>query len=368
MKKDKIKIAMVTNHFGITGIGTVMMNYCKALDKEKFNLTILAGEPIADLYKCECKKNGIQLIALPSRHQKSLAHYAGLWRELRKRKFDIVHVHGSSSMMAIELLIAKLAGIKYRIAHSHSCHCSNMKLQNLLNPIFKRLYTVSIACSEVAGDWLFGKDNYIILPNGFDTKGFVFSEQKRNKIRRELNIGDKFVLGHVGRFNNVKNQRYLLELFNDIAIKGEEIYLLLVGTGPDFDMISKLVENHQFSSRIILYGESEDVVALYSSMDVFLFPSLYEGLGLVAVEAQISGLPCVISDKVPRSVKILENVNFKGIGVDDKKAWIEKIQDYKQLTIDRENIYQNNKKNIQNFDISFCSKTLENIYYNLANR
>lgn len=368
MKKNKIKIAMVTNHLGITGIGTVMMNYCKALNKEQFDLTILAGEPIADLYKGECKKHGIQLIALPSRHQKSLAHYTGLWREFRKRKFEIVHVHGSSSMMAIELFIAKLAGIKHRIAHSHSCHCSNMKLQNLLNPIFKKLYTVSVACSEVAGDWLFGKDNYLILPNGFDTKEFVFSEQKRNKIRRELHIEDKVVLGHIGRFNNVKNQRYLLEIFNDIAIKDKDIYLLLVGTGPDFDIISKLVENHQFASRIILYGESEEVVALYSTMDIFLFPSLYEGLGLVAIEAQISGLPCVISDTVPKSVKILENVSFKGIGVEDKTAWISKIQEYKQLSLDRKNIYQNHKKNIQYFDISFCAKTLENIYYNLTNR
>ena len=138
MKKDKIKVAMVTNHFGITGIGTVMMNYCKTLDKNKFDLTILAGKPIADVYRCDCEKREIQLIELPSRHQKTLSHYFSLWRELRKRKIDIVHVHGSSSMMAIELLIAKLAGIKLRVAHSHSCHCSNIKLQNILNPYFKK--------------------------------------------------------------------------------------------------------------------------------------------------------------------------------------------------------------------------------------
>lgn len=368
MKKDKIKIAMVTNHFGITGIGTVMMNYCKALDKEKFNLTILAGEPIADLYKCECKKNGIQLIALPSRHQKSLAHYAGLWRELRKRKFDIVHVHGSSSMMAIELLIAKLAGIKYRIAHSHSCHCSNMKLQNLLNPIFKRLYTVSIACSEVAGDWLFGKDNYIILPNGFDTTKFIFSEQERNRMRKELQIENKYVLGHVGRFNETKNQQYLLDIFKDLAEKYEDVYLLLIGTGPDFNMISKLVENHQFASRIILYGESDSISSLYSVMDVFLFPSVYEGLGLVAVEAQISGLPCIISDKVPKIVKVGENVSFLPIGNEGEKTWIDQIIKYKTLSIDRQNTYQKIKNEIQKFEIVSSTKSLENVYCKLVTK
>lgn len=366
MKKNKINVAMVTNHFGITGIGTVMMNYCKALDKEKFDITILAGEPIADLYKNECEMFGVQLIALPSRHQKSLGHYFSLWRELRKRKFDIVHIHGSSSMMAIELFIAKIAGIKFRIAHSHSCQCSNMKLQNILNPYLKKLYTVSIACSDVAGDWLFGKDNYTILPNGFDTTRFIFSEQKRNRIRKELQLENKLVLGHIGRFNETKNQKYLLEIFKEIAERDKDAWLLLVGTGPDFDMISKLVNNHQFSQRIILYGESEDVSALYSSMDIFLFPSLYEGLGLVAVEAQISGLPCIVSDKVPRIVKVWDYVSFLPIENESRKYWIEQIVKYKKCLPNRIDVYQRNKNIIQKFDILSCAKALEKIYCDLV--
>lgn len=359
---------MVTNHFGITGIGTVIMNYCKALDKNKYDLTILAGKPIADSYMCECEILGIKLIVLPSRHRKSLRHYLGLFKELRKGKFDIVHIHGSSSMMAIELFIAKIAGTEARIAHSHSSHCSNMKLQNILNPYFRKLYTISMACSDAAGDWLFGKDNYIIQPNGFDTTKFIFSEQERYRTRRELGIVNKFVLGHVGRFNETKNQKYLLDIFEDIAKKYEDAYLLFVGIGPDFEMIKELIYKHPFSERIILYGESDKISSLYSAMDVFLFPSLYEGLGLVAVEAQINGLPCIISDKVPKMVEVGGNVTFLPIGDKDKKAWSDQILEYKILSLNRIAAYLKIKSNIQKFDIGFCVKNLENIYVSLINK
>lgn len=368
MENKKIKIAMVTNHFGITGIGTVIMNYCKALDENKYDLTILTGKPIAESYKCGCEVFDIKLIALPSRRQNKLRHYYGLLRELRKGKFDIVHIHGSSSMMAIELFIAKIAGIKVRIAHSHSCCCSHMKLQNILNLFLKKLYTMPMACSNIAGDWLFGCDNYTILPNGFDTIKFIFSEQERHRVRRELGVENKFVLGHVGRFNETKNQKYLLDIFENIGEKYEDTYLLLIGTGPDFDIIKELVHKHPFSERIILYGESDDISSLYSAMDVFLFPSLYEGLGLVAVEAQISGLPCVISDKVPKIVEVGENVSFLPIGAEGEKAWGAQIAEYKTLSLDRTSVYTRIESKIHKFDMISCASKLENIYDSLMKK
>ena len=138
---EKIKIAMVTNHFGITGISTVILNYCKELDHRKYDLTIIAGQPIAEENRKECTENGIHLIELPSRHQESAKHYSGLWKTLRKNHYDIVHVHGNSSMMAIELTIARLAGEKIRIAHSHNSMCPNMKVHRVLNPYFRKIYT-----------------------------------------------------------------------------------------------------------------------------------------------------------------------------------------------------------------------------------
>ena len=133
---------MVTKHFEATGISTVILNYCKALDKNKYDLSVISGVPIAQENKEECEKCGIDLIPLPARQGEPLKHYFGLWKALKEKKYDIVHIHGSSSMMAIELIIAKLAGIKIRIAHCHSTSSSYMKIQNRLNPLLRRLNTI----------------------------------------------------------------------------------------------------------------------------------------------------------------------------------------------------------------------------------
>ena len=227
--KKKIKVAMLTSHFDITGIGTVIMNYCKALDKEKYDLTILAGDPIADKYEKECNQYGIHLISLPSRHGNPKMHYIELWKELKNGQYDIVHDHGNSSMMAIELTIARFAGIKNRIAHSHNSTCPNIKVHKFLNPYFKMVYTKALACGKLAGDWLFGENNFEILPNCFHTEEFTFSQKARDMIRRKLNIEDKFVIGHIGRINEQKNQEYLLNIFEKIAAEREDVFLLIVG-------------------------------------------------------------------------------------------------------------------------------------------
>ena len=361
MKNKKIKVAMVTNHFGITGIGTVMMNYCKALNKNKYDLTILAGKPISEKYEKECRENGIQLVALPSRHKETLRHYIVLWKALREGRYDIVHDHGSSSMMAIELTIAKLAGIKIRIAHCHNKVVGSEWKYKVLKPIFKYSYTKGLACSRLAGEWIFGKEHFQVLTNGFDTKAFIYNEAGRLNIRRQLNIESNFVVGHVGRFNNQKNQEFLLEVFREVGKNRSDAILLLVGTGPDFEKIKELVAVHPYKDRIILYGESGNMEQLYSAMDVFVFPSKYEGLGLVAVEAQINGLPCVISDVVPREVVVGDNVNF--ISLDESiSTWSSAIVGKSATKKYRQDFYKNNQELILNYDINYCANSLEKVY------
>lgn len=205
--KEKIKIAMVTNHFGITGISTVILNYCKELNHHKYDLTVIAGQPIAEENRKECAENDIRLIEVPSRHQEPMKHYLRLWKAFRKDRYDIIHVHGSSSMMAIELTIAKLAGEKIRIAHSHNSMCPNMKVHRILNPYFRKIYTKALACGKLAGDWLFGENKFEVLPNGFHTELFAFDEVERKRVRKELDTENKIVIGHIGRFNGQKKSK-----------------------------------------------------------------------------------------------------------------------------------------------------------------
>ncbi|RGI12098.1 glycosyltransferase family 1 protein [Roseburia sp. TF10-5] len=367
MKNKKIKVAMVTNHFGITGIGTVMMNYGKALDKNKYDLTILVGKPISEKYEKECLENGIHLEALPSRHGNPKKHYVALWKALRAGNYDIVHDHGSSSMMAVELTIAKLAGVKNRIAHSHNSTCPNMRVHRLLNPYFRTVYTKALACGRLAGNWLFGENNFEVLPNGFHTDDFAFSKKNRDAVRNKLGVENQLLIGHIGRINEQKNQEYLLDVFKEVAaIRGDAI-LLIVGIGPDEEKIKSRVKEHPYRDRIILYGETDNPTALYSAMDIFVFPSRYEGLPVVLLEAQISGLPCVVSDKVTREVD-LGDINWQSID-DDPKQWAKAVVEIRRQS-NQERLFYKEKhlSQIRKYNIACSVKQLDKIYTNMITK
>ena len=365
MKKNKIKVAMVTNHFGITGIGTVMMNYCKALDNNKYDLTILAVQPIAEKYEKECQEKGIHLLALPSRHGTPKKHYMALWKALKEGHYDIVHDHGNSSMMAVELTIAKLAGVENRIAHSHNSTCPNMKVHKILNPYFRTIYTKALACGKMAGTWLFGEDKFEVLPNGFHTENFAFSKEYRDSIRSRLDVKNQLIIGHIGRINEQKNQEYLLDVFEKVAEMRNDAILLIVGTGPDEKKIKEYVSGHPYRDRIILYGETNNPTAIYSAMDVFAFPSRFEGLPVVLLEAQISGLPCIVSDKVTREVD-LGDINWQSID-DDPRQWAKEISSI-EIRSGEERIAYREKhlEEIQNYDITQSVKQLDRIYTDLV--
>ncbi len=367
MSEEKIKVAMATNRFEITGISTVIMNYCKTLDKDKYDLTILAGQPIADKHEKECKEYGIHLVALPSRQNDSWKHYITLWKMFRTEKYDIVHDHGNSSMMAVELTIAKLAGIKIRIAHSHNSICSNMKIHRILNPYFRTIYTKALACGQLAGDWLFGKNNFEILPNGFHTEEFAFSQENRESVRAELKLDKQFVIGHIGRVNKQKNQEYLLRIFQEVASKKKDAILLIVGTGPDAQKLKDEVAVHPYKDRIILYGETNNPTVFYSAMDMFVFPSRFEGLPVVLLEAQISGLPCVVSDKVTREVD-LGDIIWQSIDTDPGQ-WAVAVLTTKQYSGQERVIYRREHlEQIRKYDIERSSVQLDEIYTDLMKR
>ena len=364
---EKIRIAMVTNHFDITGISTVILNYCKELDHQKYDLTVIAGRPIAEENKKECVENGIHLIELPSRHQKSVRHYMGLWKVLKHNQYDIIHVHGSSSMMAIELSIARFAGERNRIAHSHNSMCPNMRVHKILNPYFKKIYTKALACGKLAGDWLFGENKFEVLPNGFHTELFAFDEVERKRVRKELDIEDKVVIGHIGRFNGQKNQGYLIEAFEQVAKVQSNVILLLVGTGPDFEKIKEIVDNSLYRNQIILYGVTKETRAMYSAMDVFALPSKYEGLPVVLLEAQITGLPCIVSDRVTKEVDFGE---IQWLSIEENpESWAEAIlRTAVRSDVQRRDYRREHTAQIECYDISQTVKQLDVMYERLVQR
>ncbi len=353
---------MIINDFNLNGISMVVLNYCRYIDLKQFEMTILTGTPIAPSNQEACDELGIQVISLPSRKQSSLSFYKALLKALSKNKFDIVHVHGNSATITIELMIAFLKKVKVRIAHSHNSTCSNMRIHKMLLPLFRRVYTHGFACSSLAGSWLFGNEKFYILPNGFEVKQFQFDPELRKKIRKELGVEDKFLIGHIGRFNDQKNHPFLLEIFKEIGQKIPNAVLLLIGNGPDFEIIKKLVENHPYKERIILYGETTHTEEMYAAMDIFVFPSKFEGLGIVLLEAQINGLTCITSDVVPRDTVISDRINFLPLGNDNISLWTKTIINYTDDIFDRKKSFEENKKRIETFDIRKNAKYLGDLY------
>lgn len=355
----KIRIAYLTKDMPVNGITTVIMNYCRNIDMSKFQITIFSGAPIVQMYRDECTSLGVDVVELPAKKTESKKYYMALWKHLSKKKFDIVHVHGNSATITVELSIAMLKGIKVRIAHSHNSTCDYLRSHKILSPIFNLVYTHGFACSDLAGRWMFGNHKFAVLPNGFDTKKFVFDAQKRASIRSELGVAGKFVIGHVGCFNDQKNHPYLLKIFEKVAAENSEAYLLLVGEGPNFEQVNRSIQNHPYRDRIIYYGVTEHVEYIYDAIDVFVFPSKHEGLGIVLLEAQINGLPCVTSDVVPQEVMLGNRIMFLPL-VDNVDEWKEAILGIAE--VDRDMFYETYKDEIVKYDIQKNAEELEKQY------
>lgn len=196
--KKKVRVAMAAANLELNGISSVIMNYCRNIDKDKFDITIFAGNQINQIFKKECEKLNINIIELYCKRKSKLRYYFDLFRKVHKNEFDIFHVHGNSAVMAFDLMIALIKGVKIRIAHSHNTICDNPRIHKLLNPIFQRLYTHAFACGEKAGEWIFKNKKFEIISNGIDINKYSFDESMRNNVRKELGIKDnEMLIGHI---------------------------------------------------------------------------------------------------------------------------------------------------------------------------
>lgn len=358
----KIKIAMITNSMTLNGISSVIMNYCRNIDTNKFEITIFSGTPINKQYENECKELGIRIVELADKKKNFLKYYIRLFNKLKYKNFDICHVHGNSAMMFFELFIAILKGIKIRIAHSHNSRCNNEKINKMLKVPFKKSYTEAFACGKLAGDWIFGEEKYKIIDNGIDFSKFKYNEKIRKSERKKLDIkDDEFVLGHIGRINNQKNQKFLIRIFEKCAEINNNIKLLIIGDGPNYKEIEEIVNKHRYKDRIILYGETDSPEAYYNVMDMFVFPSKYEGFPVTVIEALANGLNCIVSDKITNEINS-RNIEYASIDgqVDD---WVKKILE--KISFKRSDVEKSFRKR---YEINNCVKRLENEYFRLKER
>lgn len=319
-----IRVLHILANLNRGGAETMIMNYYRHLDRSKVQFDFVVHTSSESAYDKEVIGMGGRIYRLPRFKGYNLISYQQMWAKLLKEhpEWRIVHVH-FFTIAGVILPVAKRMRIPTRIVHSHNIASSNFSvLEKMGNFILRRVAlkyaTDQLACSNDAGKYYFGNRRFIIVKNAIDTERFIFNSQIRDEIRNRLGIDKKNVIGHVGRFCEQKNHIFLIDVFNEIYKYNNDSVLLLVGDGPLQNQMKETVKRLGLSDVVIFAGARDDIPQLMMAMDVFVFPSLYEGLGIVAIEAQAAGLYTILSDRVPdaamittlaRKISLQENAN-----------------------------------------------------------
>lgn len=329
MTDKPIRVLQVVTQMTRGGLETMLMNYNRHIDHSLVQFDFLEHRNAVTEYDREILELGGRIHRLPRLNPMSPSYLNALDRFFAEHpEYRIVHSH-LDCMAGIPLKYAKKNGVPVRIAHAHN----SSQVKNAKYPL-KLFYKRSIpkyathlyACGEQAGRWMFGGHDFSVLNNAIDSDTFLFNGTIRNQYRDMLGIDqDTLLLGHVGRFNPQKNHGFLAEVFCELVKLHPDSKLLLVGQGDLEQATRDKIESLGLSDRVIFAGVRSDVNALMQAMDVFAFPSLFEGLPLVAVEAQAAGLPCVVSDRVPKEcVKTKDLVSFLPLEAGAER-WAEQI-------------------------------------------
>lgn len=295
------------------GIEAFMMNYFRSIDKTKVKIDFLVHGYGKGVYDDEIIAAGSAIHHVPTKSKHPIRYAKELKRILVSEKYDIIHSH-LDAMSGWVLKIAKECGVPVRIAHSHNTdHLTNNKLKRIVNDFAKKqipLYATDLfACSRMAGEWLFGRDaKFFVVKNALPINKFKFDYSMRREIRNEHGWNDKIILGHVGRFDYQKNQEFLIELLQRLLNASSDYRLVFIGAGDDMENIKVLAEQKGVLEKCYFMGSRSDVNNYYNAFDIFLLPSRFEGLGIVAIEAQVNGLPSVVSNGVPEEAVLCENV------------------------------------------------------------
>lgn len=357
-----IRVLHVVTHMNRGGLETMIMNYYRNIDREKIQFDFLVHRKYEADYDKEIESLGGKIYRLSVLNPFSLSYRQELNSFFKKHKeYQIVHVH-QDCLSSIILKSAKRNNVKVRIAHSHSIS-QDKNIKYLIKMFYRQFIpkyaTDLMACGEAAGKWMFSGSQFCVLNNSINTELYSFNEEKRKRVRAEFNIAEnELVIGHVGRFSPPKNHDFLIKTFKEV-IQKENAKLLLVGDGNLRGIIENEIEKLGLKENIIFTGVRSDVADLMQAMDVFVFPSLYEGLPVTMVEAQAAGLPCVISDNVPSECIITEGLVTKCSLNDSDDVWA----NYILKSINKQRRDTRNEIINAGFDIKESAKNLEKFYY-----
>lgn len=364
-----IVVAQIMGKWIGGGVEAVIMNYYRHINHNKVQFDFICDEDSTNIPYEEIEKLGGRVIMCPP-YQKLGKYMKFLENLFHENRYRIVHSN-INTLSVFPLRAAKKAGVPVRIAHSHSTSNPEEKVKNVikntLRPFSRKYVTDYFACSQYAARYLFGKaisdNNVLIINNAIDVKKYSYNKQYDLDIRKELGISETdFVVGHIGRFVKQKNHDFLIDMFANVCKENSGMKLILIGQGPLLDTIKRKVEKEKISDKVLFLGQRNDANRIYSMFDLFCLPSLYEGLPVVGVEAQIANTPCLFSDKITEEVKISKSTKF--ISIKNLDEWSSAIVEiYKRGKPKRGNVGK-----IEQFDIEKQASKLEKKYIELANK
>lgn len=316
-----INVLYVVDRLGQrSGITSVVMNYLLNIDSSEIHIDVVVGDESEDKYIKKLKENGNKVYIMPRVTLYNLFSNVKWWMLFFRehREYGVIHSH-FSQIDAYVFIIAKFYGVKKCISHSHSAALSDSMLKIIRNYLLcypiRMLADYWGACSELAGRALYGdkftnSSKKILLYNAINASTFVFNADKRKEIREKYNIDKKFVIGNIGRFYPPKNKMFLLKILKEMIKIEPRVCLLNIGDGIEEKEFIDVMHENALQDYVIMTGLVSNPQDYLQAMDVFVLPSLYEGLPVVGVEAQASGLPCVFSDVITREVDLLEGYNL----------------------------------------------------------
>ena len=370
---DKRRVCCFCEKWESGGIESFLHNVIMEMDLSQLEIDIVASQICESVFTADLKEKGVKFYELSGSQRKLWQNHKTFRQLLEKRQYDVVHLNIFQGFSLYYAYLAKRYGVPIRIAHSHNTALRQSRtrwlkllVHNAAKCFLAKNATDYWGCSKLAAEFMFPKDvveKYEFIPNGIDVDKFRFDNKVREKIRKDLDIENKIVIGNVGRLCYQKNQEYLLEVFAKLQSQKPNSVLLLVGEGELKAELRQKAEKLGIADKVIFYGVTDKVEQLLWAMDLFVFPSRFEGLGIAVVEAQAAGLPVICSDNVPDEAVVTDLVQKIKLsaGMD---SWTEEIL-HSQNYADR--LEANTQVQKSGFAVGDVSRRVEKTYLGLKN-
>lgn len=364
-----IRILMVVHEMNRGGIENFIMNLYRTVDNNKIQFDFVVHTKEKCAFDEEINELGGMIYHCPDYRVVNHFQYIAWWNKFfsEHKEYKIVHSHLDSSAN-VHLRIAKKHN-RIAIAHSHSASEGfgiKAIVKSVLKLNFNSCCDYKFACSKEAARWLFGKniEDVTVIKNGIQSNNYIFDNDVRKERRLELGISDdKIVLGHVGRVDKNKNQDFIIDILASLKKINENVLFISVGRCENNEDLLSKIKNLKLSDNVVFLGLRDDVNEILQTFDMFVFPSIYEGLGISVIEAQASGLKCLLSDTITKEVDITGNVEFMSLEKSPKE-WAEKI--VSMFPYERKNTQQ--KIIDAGYDIKSTAEWLTDFYIKLAEK